>query len=246
MRTLKILIISILLFMPLIACSSVSTQVPTNAITDTETPALTSTLGVTNTVTATSKPTEKQTALPSLTPRHELTAADVILPIGLEVNSFVYKKCYVNTPTHFHAGDFIYYHLGYNTESYIVYAPMDGWIRFAVKINEKVGWEINVETPFYYDNNIVWYDIVHFDRLIPGIRIDSFVKQGEPIAIVETARDNGRLEVGIDIGIRIGPKGANPQIIPFYPDSYLNVYLFLEDDLMDRNVTYETCEGNPK
>ena len=198
------------------------------------------------TTTYTPDPTLTRTLKPNPTSLPELTADDVILPIGLEVENFVYKRCYINTDTHFHAGDLIYFEFGYSPIEYVVYAPIDGTIRFAEKINDNVGWEIRVETPLTYNGKIVWYDMVHHDGLVDGLKIGSFVNKGEPIARLYTARNNGRIEKAVDVGIRNGPRGPNPQVDPFYPDSYIEFFQFVEDDLLLKNVTYETHTGNPK
>jgi hypothetical protein len=185
------------------------------------------------------------TARPSPTPRPELTAADVVLPIGEEIESFTYKPCYVNTETRFHAGDAIYYELGKSEKEYIVYAPIDGIVREIINI-EDVGWEIRVETPFTYKGKLVWYDIVHHDGPVDGITVGSIIKKGAPLAYLRTSRYSGRWEKLLDFAIRNGPRGPNTQVKPFYPESYLSVFDFLKDDLDERDVRYETCEGNPK
>jgi hypothetical protein len=161
------------------------------------------------------------------------------------VEHFVYKLCYVHTESHFHAGDAVYFELGDSPTEYIVYAPVDGTVRFAAEISGEIGWEIRVETPFVYEGKTVWYDLVHHDGPLPGIVEGTVVRRGEPLARLFTARDYGRIEKLVDWALRNGPRGPNPQVDPFYPGSYLNAYLFVEDDLASRNVTYETCEGVP-
>jgi hypothetical protein len=209
------------------------------------TPALTNTIAPTSAVSFTSSPKPSITPMPTQTPRRELSPADVGLLIGPEVASFVYKKCYVWTDTHFHAGDIVYFEFGYSPNEYTVYAPIDGTIEFADKISNTVGWEIRVETTFVYQGEAVWYDMVHNDGLVNGISVGSFVRKGEPIARLYTSHNNGRIEKLVDIGIRNGPRGPNPAIESFYPESYINVFPFVEDDLVPRNVKYETCEGDP-
>ena len=193
-----------------------------------------------------------QSATPPLKPtettvKKELIPENVGLIIGREVDHFIYKRCYINTNTHFHAGDAIYYEIGNSDKEYIVYAPIDGQINFASRINDSVGWEIRVETDFFFEGEKVWYDLVHNDGLIQGMKIGDYVLKGEPIAVVHTARDAGRIEKLVDIAFRNGPRGPNPQVDPFYPESYIDVFPFVADDLKLRDgVTFEKCEGNPK
>jgi hypothetical protein len=233
--------------------NTTATPNPTNTLYPTDTPVpSTYTRAQTATPTETPEPTDTPTTtptgtpIPTATPRRKLTAAEVGLPIGPEVESFVYKLCYVNTTTRFHAGDGVYYELGTSPAEYTVYAPIDGTVRETLRINDVVGWEIRVETPFVYEGQTVWYDLVHHDGPLPGITVGTYVERGEPIAKLFTARcAPGRCEKLVDYAIRNGPRGPNPQVDPFYPDSYLNVFLFVEDDLASRSVTYETCQGNP-
>ncbi len=178
------------------------------------------------------------------TPMKELTVLDVGLPIGPENKTIYYKKCYVWTKTRFHAGDLIYYEFKNSPSVHIVYAPIDGTIRYANKISNSIGWEIRVETPFVYKGEVVWYDIVHHDGPIAGLSTGSFIKKGEPLANLVTARNNGRIEKVIDVALRNGPRGPEPSLT-FYPKSYMNFFTFVEDDLAQRNVIYETCQGKP-
>ena len=80
----------------------------------------------------------------------------------------------------------------------------------------------------------MWYDLVHHDGPFGDLQVGDHIQKGEPIAIVRIARENGRIEKGVDIAFRNGPRGPNTQIDPFYPDSYINVFPFVEDKLAKR------------
>lgn len=223
---------------------------PTTTAKPTETPAPTATLTpvpITATNTPSPTPTPTNTAFP------ELTIADVGLPIDPNTTGlFKYIPCYVFTVTRFHAGDGIKFP---NSEkTYYIIAPIDGKIVSANFVNESVGYEINVETPYVINGKIVFYDLVHSSGLIENLRVGSVLKKGEPLAIMKNLYgvpsgdpDRGFL---LDFALRSGShKQANASLDGWTGLEYLPFSKYIQDDLAELPSNsfrlMPICSGNP-
>jgi hypothetical protein len=178
----------IILFMFLLfsACTSAPTVMPLPALTATMMPLPTATATViatsthaptaTDTYTSTPLPTMTRTPVPpSPTPR-TLSVKDVDLPIK-GVVGFEYKPCYVFTTDRFHAGDAIY--MPDPAGSYKIYAPMEGTIVFAQLLDDSIGWEINVMTPFMLNGEAVYYLSTLMDWLKESELAHSYKKENK-------------------------------------------------------------------
>jgi hypothetical protein len=177
-------------------------------------------------------------------------------------NPLVYSPCYHWDPTKydqkkvtsnnwsnfFHAGDLFELNLTSIVKDIVVLSPVNGTIE-KVSVIPNNGLEINIRTDYFLDGKRIFVDLVHSTVLFPGdeqnprITTDSIVKLGQPIAIQKKIFQLGRPEQVIDIGIRNGQRGANPSIPGnFYPDSYLDPYDYLVDeipDLLGKSVFYD-------
>jgi hypothetical protein len=131
-----------------------------------------------------------------------------------------------------------------------VLAPIEGKIIESGLVNESVGYEITVETPYLYQGKRVYYDLVHSSGLVSGLKNGDWVNKSEPIAILDRHYGGGELkDIFLDIGIRNAPKGANPKLDNWHPYSYFSFLEFIKDDLQQLPTnTYSiapTCSGNP-
>jgi hypothetical protein len=195
-------------------------------------PAHTQTPTITPIPTSTPSPTPEPTAAirPSATPMHVLTEGDVTLPIR-DISQFEYVPCYVFSEDRFHAGDGI--NLPKNKAPFIVYSPSDGIIDAANFVNESVGWEINIRTPFYLDNKQVYIDIVHVSGLADDLKIGSKIEKGQQLAIMDRPCGDPRGGYLIDIALRLGShKQANPIYDNWTGTEYLSFFSYVEDDLL--------------
>ena len=249
----NIILATLVLCSLLSACTSAPTATPLPAPTATVTPLPTVT--VTATATSTPQPTNTPTPLqtitrtpipPSPTPRI-LSAKDVELPIK-DLKGFEYKPCYVFTTSRFHAGDQIY--MPDPGGSYKVYAPIDGTIVAARLVDDTIGWEINVMTPFILNGETVYYDLVHVNGLADNIRVNAFLRKGEEIAIKNRPNADPQRRSMVDFAIRRGPhKQANAAAPDWTGTEYVSVLTFLQDDLDALPIgTFQLapiCDGNP-
>ena len=248
----------------LTACTPVSTPISTSTTAPSSTPDPTNTPQPTVTITQTFTPEPRATStkIPSITPFPELLPENVDLPIEKGITSFIYKHCYVFADDNndglldrFHAGDLLYFYTDFsgidNEIEYKVLAPIEGRIIYSNLINDKVGWEIRIETPYLFEGKKVFYDIVHADRAVVGLYEGEYVQKGQPILIVNSLRNNGRFEKVIDIAFRNGIRGPQPGTKGvFHPYSYIDPSIFFEDDFSRAisagvNINFENCTGNP-
>jgi len=149
----------------------------------------------------------------------------------------------------FHAGDLFELNLSPTVEIIVVLSPITGTIERVTEIPDN-GIEINLRTDYFVDGKRVYVDVVHSTILFPGdeqypeVTIGSLVLQGQPLSIQKIVFQWGRPEQAVDIGIRNGPRGANPSIPGnFYPESYLDPYDYLIDEipeLLGKHLTYDT------
>jgi len=132
-----------------------------------------------------------------------------------------------------------------------VLAPIGGKIIEAGLVNERVGWEITISTDFSKDGQQVYVDLVHTNGLVQGLSVGQRISRGQPIAILTKTWDKNSPtpDLFLDIGIRNGPKGANPQLSNWRPYSYFSFFEFINDDLQQLPPnTYwlrPVCDGNP-
>jgi len=160
----------------------------------------------------------------------ELTAADVGLLHDPKAVSPTYLICHYFTNTMFHAGDGIVFDT-HEGNTYYGLAPIEGKIIESVLVNQKVGYEITVETPYLYQGKRVYYDLVHSSGLVSGLSDGSWVNKGDPIVFINKSYGAGGSikELSLDIAIRNGPKGANSQRSNWQPYSYFSFLQFLYD-----------------
>jgi hypothetical protein len=154
------------------------------------------------------------------------------------------------TTTKFHAGDGVFYPKGAADTHYTVYAPADGTIVVANYINESVGWEINVKTPYTVDGKPVVYDVVHSSGLVSGLTVGTFIHKGDKLAIKANEHLTPSVkEWLIDIGFRNGHKQANASIDDWTGLGYFSYTKLILDDLaMLQESQYKirsACAGNP-
>ena len=238
---LAIFVLSLLLS----ACASAPTATPLPAPTATMTslPTVTATVTATSTpvptATATNTPTPSPTRTrtpvpPSPTPR-VLSPQDVGLPV--KDVYFEYIPCYVFTQDRFHAGDGIYPSVA--QAPHRVYAPMDGTVISAQLIPSvpglgwEIGFEINVRTPFVLDGETVYYDMVHISGLADGVKVGTFVRKGEQIAVMTRPYGDPRGYIYlIDLAFRRGThKMAAPSNPNWTGTEYFSVLTYVKDDL---------------
>lgn len=114
---------------------------------------------------------------------------------------------------------------------YQVYAPIDGTITAANFVNDSVGWEINVKTPYELDGQVAYYDLVHTSGLANDVKIGTFLRKGEQIAFMSRPYSHPR-EYILDFAIRRGAhKQANPNSSNWTGTEYVSVLQFVLDDL---------------
>ncbi|MBL1172996.1 MAG: hypothetical protein D8M55_11215 [Chloroflexi bacterium] len=218
------------------------------------TPGATVAFTPTVTITVIPTPTNTPTRTPSstATPLSELTAADVGLPWDTNTSAVVkHLPCYVNTDTRFHAGDGFYFTGVQNGEIIYVVAPITGRVVYAAYTNDFVGQNVIVETPYVFNGERVFYQIVHFNNLlvsegnwlVRGDKIGELVRGG---IIHGDPRGTLLLDFGVFHTNRkwhtIDASDSNdmPQYIP--------VSTLVADDLAKLSNLTELpiCEGNPK
>jgi hypothetical protein len=228
------------------SCNAVSIPTPTN------TPMPSNTSSPTYTSTPTITPTK--TPQPTATLRPELTAEDVGLPWDTTQTNPILTPCYLWSDNYFHAGDGIIFSY-YPDKTYFVLAPISGEIIEASNMTNfrpvGIGWEITIATEFSKKGKQVYVDFVHTSGLVPGLRVGQHVERSQPLLILDKhwGGHSGELDLFLDIGIRNGPKGANPQVDNWQPESYFSFLEFIYDDLEQLPPnTYSllpTCAGNP-
>ncbi len=249
------LVLFLFLFIP--ACATVPEQTPTPLATDTLSP------------TITASPTATVTASP--TPKPELTAEDFGLPVTFEGDyalghKLAYAPCYHWDPTtfdpsevtsdnwyeYFHAGDLHMLNLSRNPEEITILSPIKGKISDIVDYGDN-GLLLTITTPFYYMGKKVKCDIAHMneifkgDELNPKISLGIEVNKGQPIGISNKHFNWGRLEQSVDIGIYTGPMGgAYPLYSDFSPESFLDPFIFLEDDIeqYSEHIVFDTMRSH--
>lgn len=165
----------------------------------------------------------------------KLSPEVVGFPLDWTVKQFTVKPCSFKNETRFHAGDaFFYINLGYD-EKIPVLAPTDGHLNSASWVNQSVGYEINMETPFLYKDKIVYFDLVHLGELAQGVHSGMNVNQGQVLGYITNAvkagggipmldiaaRNNERFQANPDYWNEFGTDGT--EYFPFLP--------FVEDDL---------------
>ena len=165
---------------------------------------------------------------PSPTPR-VLSPQDVDLPIK-EVNGLDYLPCYVFTETQFHAGDILI--LPDPKAIYKVFAPIEGTIVTAQFLDDSIGWEIVVRTPFVLNGETVYYDILHSSGLADNLRVGASVRKGDQLAVITRPYRPMRGFSIIDFAIR---RGSHKMAAPTHPSwtgtEYVSVLQYVQDDL---------------
>ena len=217
------------------------TPQPTDTLvppTDTPTP----------TQTATPTETPDPTNTPTMTPAPRVLTPEVVgLPIDPnDIGDYLYNYCYVYTEDMFHAGDAIYWYPIPGKE-YFLLAPADGTIVASNFITLDIGYDVELRTDFVYDGKPVYMDLVHSGGLVPGVSIGQHVTKGQVIGTFNGSASGHDIDGQkiIDFAIRIGPEGANPQIDPWYPNSYIPFSDFVNDDLEGLSFRTQHCRGNP-
>ena len=184
---------------------------------------------------------------PSATPLKILSIYDVDLPIK-NISRFEYVPCYVFSEKSFHAGDI--FRLPKNESPFTVNAPIDGIIDTANFVNESVGWEINIKTPYYLNSKQVNVDIVHTSGLASGLHIGSSVEKGQQLAIMDHPYGDPHGGYIIDIAMRLDShKQANPIYDNWTGTEYFSYFEYIKDNLAQlQKNTYSImpiCSGNP-
>jgi hypothetical protein len=229
------IIIFVCLILIMVACS------PNIPITPTETPE------------PTNPPTIEITQTPTQTPL-ELSPEYFSLPVVFEGpyslgNKLRYSPCYHwdqnnydankitndNWYQYFHAGDMYILKTTNKAKVIVALSPISGRIIKSEDFGQ--GLIVSIKTDYYLEGKQVFVDIAHMDELFPGdekfprIDIGSQIKQGQPIGLSKTVWIWGRPEQALDIGLRNGPEGANPMYSNFAPNSYIDPFPYLKDDL---------------
>jgi len=149
----------------------------------------------------------------------------------------------------FHAGDVIVFDES-EGQTYFAIAPIEGKIIQNELVSPLVGYEITIETPYVHQGKRVYCDLVHSSGLVRGTDVGDWVERGARIAVVDRHYGGGELrDIYLDIGIRNGPRGANPALDSWQPYSYFSFLEFVRDDLEQLPpASYQlapTCSGNP-
>jgi len=218
--------------------------------------------------TITSAPTA--TSLPSPTPLIEFSIEHFSFPVAFEGDyalghKLAYAPCYHWDPTtfdpsevtsdnwyqYFHAGDMHMLNLSKNPEEITILSPIKGKIS---DIDDKGdnGFFISITTPFYFMGKKIYVGIAHMseifmgDELNPKISLGIEVNKGQPIGISNKHFNWGRLEQSVDIAIRNGPGGGYPLDSSFSPESYLDPFIFLEDDIeqYSEHIVFDTMRSH--
>jgi hypothetical protein len=260
-----------IVFILLVACISAptgapapsATPVPTSALLPPATTLLTITPTQISTPTVTTAPpnirptdgpiptsairiaTRTSTSVP-----RELTPADVGLIFNpAEIRgTFMIIPCYMFSSDIFHAGDGVYFPSGDSSTKYNVVAPADGNIVRASRISDRIGYEINVQTPFTLDGQTVFYDVLHTSGLREGLRIGDTVHKGDVLAIKKMEHLDPGGNWLVDIGFRNGYKQANASLPDWIGLGYFSWSRLVMDDLAmvdPSRLSYRTCVGNP-
>jgi hypothetical protein len=231
---------------------------PTNYVPQLEVPTLTNTIAQTEThtpsptLTYTLVPTETatKTPRPTQTPLPELTEGDVgLIWNPSDINGpVIITPCYMFTSDRFHAGDQVDFPS--SQTAYSILAPTDGIIISAEKVNDSIGYEVNVQTPYILNGKTVYYDIVHSNGLVPGLHEGSEVRKGSPIVIKNGEMVAPQNKWLIDIAFRNSMnKQANASLDGWTGLGFLSYTRLIQDDLasLDSSQFYmrPTCAGNP-
>jgi hypothetical protein len=149
----------------------------------------------------------------------------------------------------FHAGDCFYFPSGNSNTKYHVVAPADGIIVHAYFINDSIGWEINVRTPFVVDEKTVYYDVVHTSGLVPGLKEGMYIHKGDKLAIKSKEYLDPANYWLVDIGFRNGHKQTNASLEGWTGLGYFSFTRLLLDDFEGLDPKqYDLlplCKGNP-
>lgn len=215
--------------------------------------------------TASATPTVTATPLPNSPPQEEFKPDDFGLPVAFEGeyslgHELRYSPCYHWDPitfdpakvttsnwySFFHAGDMYLLNITKTPQEIVVLSPVSGKVAKVVDFGDN-GLVVNIETDYLYEGSYIWVDIAHMNSLFlgdsknPVINTGSIVNQGQPLGYANYVYNWGRPEQALDIAIRNGPEGASPLYSNFSPQSYLDPYLFLIDDLTknDSNIIYD-------
>ena len=241
----------------LVACTSDPTPAPTNTQTFTPNPSITSTFtfepSPTNTSTAPpiSKPTK--TKIPTATPRRELTPADVRLPwdndslLARGISNVTYKPCYVDTETHWHAGDVFMWRLT-GEQMIDIVAPVEGEVVYTRMHTDGSGANLMVLTPFFHEGQNVFMQLRHFDRI--DVAEGDYILHGQKIGISRAggATDPGGYNI-LDMMLYVAKMQQH------HYDSttrkgqaqFFDTAPYHMDDLLE--ITYKEiarCNGNPR
>ena len=135
----------------------------------------------------------------------------------------------------FHAGDMYILNQSSSPQRIVVVSPISGKI---IDVGETdKGLVIIIATDYLFEGKKVYVEIAHMDKLFlgdesyPNIKKGSLINKGQPIGISERVYKHGRYEQILDIAIRNGPAGPHPPSSNFSPESYLDPFIFLEDDI---------------
>jgi hypothetical protein len=210
--------------------TSTPTPPPTDTMTPTPKPSPTPTTVPSLTPSNTPLPTDTPTPRPTPTPLLDLTPGDVGLPFDPSLVRPALTPCYLFTDQLFHAGDIIEFSA---TEgpTFFALAPIEGKIIQNELVTAEIGYEITVETPYVYQGGRVYYDMVHSSGLVPGLNVGDWIERGEEIVVMDRHLGGPGEHIFLDLGIRNGPKGANPTLSNWQPYSYFSFLEFVQDDL---------------
>lgn len=207
--------------------------------------------------TVTSIPVPTQTQTITVTPNHiELLPENMGLPVAFTGDYSIsgkmgYAPCYHWDPSgfvprqvteenwyeFFHAGDMYILNTSETPISITILSPISGMIESIQDMGDN-GLMMNISTDYYYQNKKVFLGIGHLDGLFmgdslyPKITVRSKVEKGQPIGFSTQPKFWGRAEQSLDIGLQNGPEGASPLYENFAPDSYIDPYLFISDDII--------------
>ncbi len=137
---------------------------------------------------------------------------------------------------YFHAGDMHNLNVSNTPQNIVVLSPINGSIADVIDYSDS-GLMIVVKSDFVLDGKRVFVDIGHLQNLFSGdenypkVDVGSYIRQGQPIAVSDKLFNNGRLEQIVDIAIRNGSAGANPQYDNFSPNSYIDPFIYLQDEI---------------
>jgi hypothetical protein len=167
----------------------------------------------------------------------------------LDLKGIRLMPCYVFTPTIFHAGDIVYFPNGLANTTYNVKAPADGRIAHANYINSSVGFDIAVRTPYTFNGDIVFYDVIHTSGLVGGLRVGDYVKKGDNLAIKDGKIVDPAGWWLVDLAFRTGNEQANASLSGWTGLGYLSYSKLISDDLAKlpygQVAMMPTCPGNP-